>query len=90
MIGIEDIGAYIPDNRISNYNRKHIFNIDDDFIENKIGIKSVSRKKADEDTSDLCVNAFHELNKRQHLQTDEIEVLVVVTQNPDKNKYREG
>lgn len=85
MIGIENIGSYIPEHRISNYQRKQLFSITDDFIENKIGIKSVARKNADEDTSDLCVKAFHQLHDKCSLQKDEIEVLVVVTQNPDTN-----
>ncbi|WP_303722853.1 3-oxoacyl-ACP synthase III family protein [Malonomonas rubra] len=85
MIGIEDIGYFIPDGRISNYERKEQFSIDDNFIENKIGIKRISQKSSSEETSDLCVKAFEALEARSKLNRVDIEALVVVTQNPDKN-----
>jgi 3-oxoacyl-[acyl-carrier-protein] synthase-3 len=85
MIGIEDIGYYIPSGRISNFSRKEKFSIDDHFIEKKIGIRQVSRKSADEDTSDLCVKAFIDLEARAAIERSQIEALVVVTQNPDRN-----
>lgn len=85
MIGIQDIGYYIPEGRISNYERKAKFSIDDNFIENKIGVRRISQRSAEENTSDLCVKAFAALEARVALDRSEIEALVVVTQNPDKN-----
>lgn len=85
MIGIEDIGYYIPSGRISNFARKEKFSIDDHFIENKIGIRQVSLKSPDEETSDLCVKAFIDLESRTAIDRSQIEALVVVTQNPDRN-----
>ena len=85
MIGIQDIGYYVPEGRISNYDRKAQFSIDDNFIENKIGIQQVAQRSPAEDTSDLCVKAFEALQVRTALDRSEIEALVVVTQNPDKN-----
>ena len=85
MIGIENIGCYIPPGRISNYERKEKFAIDDNFIENKIGIRRVAIKGLEEETSDLCVKAFAALESRAGIDREEIEALVVVTQNPDKN-----
>ena len=85
MIGVQNIGYYIPEGRISNYDRKVKFSIDDNFIENKIGIRQVSQRSPAENTSDLCVKAFEALEARSALNRSEIEVLVVVTQNPDKN-----
>jgi 3-oxoacyl-[acyl-carrier-protein] synthase-3 len=83
LLGIENIGAYIPSHRVSNYARKDKFGIDDHFIEEKIGIRSVSRKGPEEETSDLCIKAFHDLAARSDLNPAEVETLVVVTQNPD-------
>ena len=83
MLGIAEIGSYIPENRISNYDRKEQFAIDDQFIEEKIGVKSVSRKGPEEETSDLCLKAYADLESRSGLRRDEVEALVVVTQNPD-------
>ncbi|HEX9874093.1 MAG TPA: ketoacyl-ACP synthase III [Deferrimonas sp.] len=85
MLGIEEIGTYLPIGRISNYDRKSQFGIDDFFIEEKIGVRRVSVKSPDEETSDLCLHAFEDLQRRISLNREEIEALVVVTQNPDYN-----
>lgn len=85
MVGINDIGVYIPSKRISNYERKEKFKINDSFIEKKIGIKSVSIKDDDEDTSDLCFCAMKALEEKVNLNRKEIDIIVVVTQNPDRN-----
>jgi len=85
MLGIEEIGFYIPTGRASNYQRKEQYGIDDHFIEEKIGVKQVAVKAADEETSDLCVKAFEALCAKQAVDPNEIEALVVVTQNPDHN-----
>lgn len=83
MIGICSIETYIPELRISNYERKEKFEITDEFIENKIGVRSVSRMTADEDTSDLCCKAYEKLIKNTRFDPDIIDVLIVCTQNPD-------
>lgn len=85
MIGIQEIGVYIPKERISNYDLKEKFAIDDAFIENKIGVKSVSRKSEEDNTSDLGVKAFQALQNKLDFDVDDIECLFVVTQNPDYN-----
>ncbi|WP_417372061.1 ketoacyl-ACP synthase III [Gelidibacter japonicus] len=85
MIGIKNIGTYIPETRVSNFDRKEEFGIDDSFIVDKIGIQSVAKKAEDEETSDLCVKAFQNLLTKQELNLEEIEVAIVVTQNPDYN-----
>lgn len=83
MIGIKAIASYIPERRISNYRRKEEFNIDDYFIEEKIGVKFVAVKDDSEDTSDLCVKAFERLLSKVHIDKNDIDALAVVTQNPD-------
>jgi len=85
MIGIEEIGVHISQERISNYERKEKFGIDDHFIEEKIGVRSVARKGADEETSDLCLGACADLRAKNDFAPEEVEMLVVVTQNPDCN-----
>jgi len=85
MLGIENIGSYIPPRRLSNFERKEKFGIDDHFIEEKIGVRSVSIKDQLEETSDLGVKAFEDLEKRTKISRGDIEALVVVTQNPDIN-----
>jgi len=85
MIGIKEIASYIPKKRNSNSDLKDKFDMDDLFITDKIGIKSVSVKNLDQDTSDLCVEAFRNLEKKVSIEKSKIECLFVVTQNPDYN-----
>lgn len=85
MIGITGIGTYLPEGRISNFDRLEKFDTDEDFIRNKIGILEVSVKGEDEDTSDLGVKAFRDLESKMPIDKSKIEVLIVVTQNPDTN-----
>lgn len=85
MIGITAIGTYLPEGRISNFDRLEKFDTDEDFIRNKIGILEVSVKGKDEDTSDLGVKAYEDLESKITIDKSKIEVLIVVTQNPDTN-----
>lgn len=84
-IGIEAIASYIPENKISNFSRKIQFGIDDHFIGQKIGIRSVSLKDDADETSDLCIRAFKKLSVKTGLELSDIDTLIVITQNPDTN-----
>lgn len=85
MIGIRDIAYYICENRENNINK--IFNgetVDEDFVKNKIGIEQVSRKKDDENTSDLCIQAYNRLKERNpNIDINNIDLICVCTQNGD-------
>jgi len=83
-LGIEAIAAYIPSQRISNYDLKEKFAIDNTFIEQKIGVKERAIKDTDDNTSDLCIKAFKQLENKTHLKKADIDCCIVVTQNPDK------
>jgi 3-oxoacyl-[acyl-carrier-protein] synthase III len=85
MLGIKEIASYLPEKRVSNYDKKIQFELDDDFIENKIGVKSHSLKEENEKSSDLCVKAFDNLIKKIDIDIESIDCCVVVTQNPDFN-----
>ena len=85
MLGIQEIGCYIPQDRVSNYDKMERFRITAEFIEKKIGVKSLSVKKQTEETSDLCVRAFEALQAKTRIETEEIGAMIVVTQNPDSN-----
>jgi 3-oxoacyl-[acyl-carrier-protein] synthase-3 len=85
MLGIQEIGVYIPESRVSNYDRKDKFDIDDNFIEKKIGVKSISLKKKSEKSSHLCVKAFYNLEEKLKIDRTLVDCCVVVTQNPDYN-----
>lgn len=84
MICINNIGVYLPPEYESNFDKKDRFQIDDNFIK-KLGVERVTRKKASETTSDLCVKAFENLRKKTLIDTHDIDCVIVCTQNPDKN-----
>ncbi len=85
MIGIETIATYIPETKKSNYDLKEKFELDDDFIENKIGVKYRALKDDNFKSSDMCVKAFENLRSKTELNIEDIECCIVITQNPDYN-----
>lgn len=84
-LGITDIASFIPSGRISNYERKDQFEMDDVFIEQKIGVAECARKDPTDRASDLCAKAFESLLARHPGLAEQVDCCVVVTQNPDHN-----
>ena len=82
-LGLKQIAVYLPEKRISNLKLKNNFNFDDDFTNNKIGVKERAIKEKNEKSSDLCVKAFKNLIKKEIIDTKAIDCCIVVTQNPD-------
>lgn len=85
QIGIAEIGTYVPVDYLLNRDKQVIFDFDDDFLATKIGIERVSKKGPNEETSDMCVRAFENLSKKKSINLEDIDCIVVVTQNPDVN-----
>ncbi len=83
MIGIQAIGTYIPVGRIDNKQRMAEFDIDETFLLEKTGMLRLAIKAEDEETSDLCCKAFADLQHKVKLEPDDVECIVVCTQNPD-------
>lgn len=83
MLGIENVAYYIPKKRVSNYSRKEKFDINDDFIKDRIGVEEIAIKSDSENTSDLCISAYNKLKEKASFNDQDIDVMVVVTQNPD-------
>ena len=84
MIGIKSIASYIPAGRIDNIAQAAAFDRDAAFVESKIGTPTLSVKDAGEETSDLCAVAVQNLlAKNPALRLEDVEALVVVTQNGD-------
>jgi 3-oxoacyl-[acyl-carrier-protein] synthase-3 len=83
MIGVTDVASYVPGTSVSNLERAALAGKTPDFITGKVGFRRVTRKAADEDTSDLCVRAFEALQAKRPLQKQDIDCLIVCTQNPD-------
>ncbi|NLY13260.1 MAG: ketoacyl-ACP synthase III [Gammaproteobacteria bacterium] len=84
MIGIRSIASYIPEGRIDNIAQAQSFGRDEEFVHNKLGTTTLSVKAEHEETSDLCVRAVQNLlAKNPELKLEDVQALVVVTQNGD-------
>lgn len=82
MIGISRIASFIPAGTVSNRARLDEFDIDEEFLRDKIGAFELARLSPGMDTSDLCVGAWDRLLTGTGPLAD-IDCLVVCTQNPD-------
>ena len=84
MLGIKAIASYFPEQRVNNVDRAEETGKSVEFIVDKVGFTSLLRKNEEEETSDLCVQAFEALlAKKPGINREEIDCLIVVTQNPD-------
>lgn len=83
MIGIQEVGTYLPAGRIENRERMAQFDVDGTFLLEKIGMTHLAVKGENEETSDLCCRAFADLQGKAMLKVEDVECLVVCTQNPD-------
>lgn len=84
MIGIRSIASYIPEGRIDNIAQAQAFGRDEGFVTTKLGTTTLSVKDEHEETSDLCVKAVENLlAKNPQLKRDDIQALIVITQNGD-------
>jgi 3-oxoacyl-[acyl-carrier-protein] synthase III len=83
MIGISEIATYIPPGRESNLDKLEKFGITAGFIEEKIGVNTVARKDAGQETSDLCVAAARRLEEKTPGALESVDFVLTCTQNPD-------
>ena len=73
MIGINNIGCYIPVSKINILNRCHQFNRDETFIRKKTGFIKLPRKDKSMETSDMCVAAYEALNNKTNINPKDID-----------------
>ena len=90
IYGIRDIGVYIPCQRVDNTLKQEKFGFKETFLEEKIGVFETSLKDENEDCSDMCVKAFNDLATKVPIDKNEIEAIIVVTQNPDERLPHAG
>jgi 3-oxoacyl-[acyl-carrier-protein] synthase III len=83
VIGIKAIGRFIAPGQVSNIARSAEAGKDEAFIRDKIGFESLARLPADQQTSDMCMAAFADLQQGSTIQKDDVDCLIVCTQNPD-------
>lgn len=83
MIGIKEISTYLPSKFLSNVDVKDKFDVTEGFIKDKIGMITLAQKKPEQETSDLAMAVVKRLFEQSELTPDQVECLIVVTQNPD-------
>ena len=83
MIGINAVGTYLPEDRTSNLKSLEKFDMNESFVHEKIGFTKLAKKSLEQETSDLCVQAWQNLKKQNSISSKEIDCLIVCTQNPD-------
>ncbi|WP_241145411.1 hypothetical protein [Achromobacter xylosoxidans] len=84
MIGIKAISTYLPDGRVDNLERAHALGSTPDQIQTRIGFETLAIKAPCETTLGMAQRALTTLLHDQGLAPDAIDVLVVLTQNPDR------
>ncbi|MET3433851.1 3-oxoacyl-[acyl-carrier-protein] synthase-3 [Herbaspirillum seropedicae] len=82
-IGIKDIAVYLPSGRESNLDLASRFDVTEDFLANKIGVVHRTTRSPGQETSDMAFEALEQLLRQGKVVRDEIQVMIVVTQNPD-------
>jgi 3-oxoacyl-[acyl-carrier-protein] synthase-3 len=85
MIGIKAIGTYLPVGRVSNLARLETFGLTEESLNERIGFRQVAVKGSEETTLSLAVSAFRDLQDKTGLDPATVEVVAVITQNPDRN-----
>jgi 3-oxoacyl-[acyl-carrier-protein] synthase-3 len=83
IVKLQSIGVYLPTDRLSNLARAEEFGVTSFFLEEKLGVMERAVKKKAEATSDLCLSAFHDLTLASAINLEQIQLVAVVTQNPD-------
>lgn len=82
-VGIADIAYYLPDDRLCNLERAPALDASEELLRDKIGVMRVSRKGPQQQASDLAILAAQKLFDQGAVNPEEVDCLVVVTQNPD-------
>lgn len=83
MIGIAAIAYEIPPLRLDNGPRAEALHVLPETLERRIGVRRIARMDAGQDTSDLCVLAAQKLFDSGVVKREDIDFIMVVTQNPD-------
>lgn len=82
-VGIKAVSVYKPNNYIDNVDQSRKLEASEEFIVNKIGMLRLARKSQEQKTSDLAMFATEKLFLENDLLRDDIDCLILITQNPD-------
>lgn len=80
---ILDIEYFLPSNVITNDDLEKMCGADKDFLLKKLGIRERRIAAEGEGPSDLAVEAINKIFKKGRITPEEVDLLIVCTQNPD-------
>lgn len=83
VLGIQSIASYLAGERLDNLEQADRFETDRDFVEQKIGVSTLPRFRAEDSVVSASISAFHRLCEKESVNPSEIECVVLCTQNPD-------
>ena len=83
MIGIKEIAVSIPVEFRDNFEQAKQFGESEQFIRERIGAERLPVMAEGQDTSDLAAGAVQNLLDKAGVQANDVDCLVVCTQNPD-------
>ncbi len=82
-IGIKGIGAYVPDEVLTNKDLEKMVDTSDEWITERTGIKKRRRAAPNQATSDLASEAARRALGDANMSIDEIDAIIVGTATPD-------
>jgi len=84
MIGIESVASYLPPGRINNLGRAEEIGSTREQVELRIGFRELAIKAPTETTLSMATEALSRALSSSEWGPSELELVVVVTQNPDR------
>ncbi|GAE25171.1 3-oxoacyl-[acyl-carrier protein] synthase [Halalkalibacter wakoensis JCM 9140] len=82
-VGVIGIGAYVPDNIVTNRDLEKRVDTSDEWIRTRTGIEERRIASDDMDTSHMAINAAKEAIRNARVEADEIDLIIVATATPD-------
>lgn len=83
-VRIGAVGVHVPAHREANRPRLAELTVNEDLIDNKLGIEYRAVKAPSQSIVDLCISAYADLCAHGVIELSAIQLCCVVTQNPDQ------
>ncbi len=81
---IRSVGAYLPENRLTNGDLSKMVDTSDEWITERTGIKARHIAAENEVTSDLALKAAQNALANADMQANEIDLIILATSTPDQ------
>lgn len=82
-VGIISLGAYVPENIMTNFDFEKIIDTTDEWIRTRTGIEERRFCSPEQATSDLCIEAAKKALANANLTPEDIDMVIVATCTPD-------